>query len=81
MPDRAVTGVQVEGAQTGRTTGYYGRIVDVTNPKHIRALRDLGAFPVNLGGRTAGGYHCPPCGFRSYFKACSKCGQTCTKEI
>ena len=80
MPDSAVTGVQVEGAQTGRTASYNGRIVDVTNPRHLKALRALGAFPVNLGGRTAGGYRCQSCEFAGYFKTCGRCGQVCERE-
>lgn len=79
MPDGAVCGVSVEGAQTGRKTHYDGRIVEVSNPRHLRALKELGAFPVNLGGRTAGGYHCE-CGFSGFFAKCGRCGSTCEKE-
>lgn len=79
MPDGAVTGVQVEGARTGHTTSYDGRMVDVEHPRHVRALRDLGAFPVNLGGRPAGGYRCR-CGFASFFRRCSRCGSDCERE-
>jgi hypothetical protein len=80
MPDRAVTGVDVEGARTGITTHYEGRIVETDNRRHIRALRELGCFPINLGGRTRGGYRCGDCGFSSYFARCSRCGFACTKE-
>lgn len=80
MPDKAVTGVDVEGAQTGRSTHYEGRIVNTDNPMHIRALLDLGCFQTNLGGRVRGGYTCPACSFQSYFAACSRCGATCVKE-
>lgn len=79
MPDSAVTGINVQGAHTGRTTRYDGRIVTVTNPQHQRALRGLGAFPINLGGQPAGGYRCT-CGFASFFKTCSRCGGPCDKE-
>lgn len=81
MPDGAVMGVCVQGAQTGATTSYDGRIVEVSNPQHIKALRDLGAFPANLaGGRSRGGYRCDGCGFGSFFRHCGRCGGTCTKE-
>lgn len=80
MPDGACVGVTVEGAHTGRTTSYDGRIVDVTNPRHVRALRDLGAFPVNLGGRPSGGYRCGGCGFLGYFATCGRCHGSCEKE-
>lgn len=80
MPDAAVRGIQVEGAQTGRTVSYDGSIVDVSNPLHERALRELGAFPANIGGRTAGGFRCGDCGFGSFFVTCSRCGGTCGKD-
>lgn len=83
LPDGAVRGVDVQGAITGATTAYNaGRdgTVTVTNRQHERALRELGAFPANLGGRTRGGFRCTDCGFGSYFAACSRCGATCDKE-
>lgn len=80
MPDGAVCGVSVEGAQTGRKTHYDGQIVEVSNPRHLRALKELGAFPVNLGGRTAGGYHCTVCSFKGFFATCGRCGSPSEKE-
>jgi len=84
LPDGAVRGVDIEGARTGVRTGSYtpGRdgAVTVDNPRHIRALRELGAFPANLGGRTRGGYRCDGCGFGSFFTTCSRCGGACQKE-
>jgi hypothetical protein len=79
MPDGACVGVSVEGTQTGRTTSYDGRIVNADNPRHIRALRELGCFPVNLGGRPTGGYRCTSCSFRGYFATCGRCGASCAK--
>lgn len=80
MPDGAVMGIQIEGARTGATTSYDGRIVDVDNRQHLKALREYGAFPVNVGGRTvAAGYRCT-CGFASFFKTCGRCGDTCARE-
>lgn len=83
LPDGAVRGVDIEGARTGARMGSYtpGRdgTVTVDNPRHIRALREMGAFPANLGGRTAGGFRCA-CGFGSFFKTCSRCGGTCERE-
>jgi hypothetical protein len=81
MPDSAVRGVTIEGARTGRETRYAGRIVDVANPQHERALRDLGCFPVTAGGVTrAAGRVCTVCGFGSFFTTCSRCGGVCEKE-
>lgn len=83
LPDGAVKGVDVQGARTGTTTTYNaGRdgTVTVANPRHERALRELGAFPANLGGRPRGGYRCTACGFGAYVTTCSRCGGTCEKE-
>jgi hypothetical protein len=83
LPDGAVRGIDFEGARTGARTGSYtpGKdgTITVDNPRHIKALREMGAFAANLGGRTSGGFRCE-CGFGSYFKTCSRCGGTCEKE-
>lgn len=83
LPDGAVRGIDIQGAQTGSVTSYTaGRdgTVTVDNPQHERALRDYGAFAANLGGRTRGGYRCPTCSFGSFVRTCSRCGSTCEKE-
>lgn len=84
LPDGAVRGVDFEGARTGAHMGSYtpGKdgTVTVDNPRHIRALREMGAFSANLGGRTSGGYRCSDCGFGAFFKSCSRCGGTCERE-
>lgn len=84
LPDGAVRGIDIQGAQTGTTTSYTaGRdgTVTVDNPQHERALREYGAFPANLGGPTPrGGYRCTGCGFAAYINTCSRCGGTCQKE-
>lgn len=73
MPDGACMGIDVS-TESGRAR-YDGRIVDVDNPRHIRMLRSEGAFPADLGGVPhAAGFPCV-CGFASYFKKCSRCGQ------
>lgn len=82
MPDSAVRGIEVQGAQTGRTTAYNGRIVEVTNRMHLRALREQGAFPASLSGIAAAtdGFRCGDCGFASFFRRCGRCGEMCDKE-
>lgn len=84
LPDGAARGVDIEGARTGVRSGSYtpgsDGTVTVDNPRHIRALREWGAFSANLGGRTSGGYRCSDCGFGSFFKKCSRCGGTCERE-
>ncbi len=81
MPDKACVGISVENAQTGRKTSYNGRIVDVTNPMHQKALRAEGAFPASLlGARPAGGFRCAVCSFASFFRICGRCGAECERE-
>lgn len=83
LPDSAVKGVDVEGARLGFSTSYNaGRdgTVTVDNPRHEKALRDLGAFSANLGGRTRGGWRCRSCGFAAFIKTCSRCGGDCERE-
>lgn len=80
MPDRSCVGISVENAHTGRNTHYNGRIVDVTNPMHQKALKDQGAFPASLlGTRPANGFRCV-CGFASFFRICGRCGAECERE-
>lgn len=81
-PDGAVAGMEVKGAQTGRVTRYQGRIADVDNPQHIKALLSEGAFAASLSGRTNSrlGYRCTGCGFGSFLKKCSRCSGTCERE-
>lgn len=82
-PDGAVAGMEVKGAQTGRVTKYPGRIMEVNNPMHVKALLSEGAFPASLSGRTASGlgYRCTACGFGAFLKTCGRCGGTCEKEV
>lgn len=83
LPDGAVRGIDIQGAQTGATTNYTaGRdgTVTVDNPQHEKALREYGAFAANLGGRTRGGYRCTDCGFAAFITTCGRCGGTCERE-
>lgn len=82
MPDSACRGITVEGAQTGRSATYNGQIVDVTNPRHQRALLAEGAFPASLSGvaHHTDGYRCGSCGHGSFFRRCGRCGSDCEKE-
>lgn len=81
-PDKAVAGMEVRGAQTGHVTRYDGRIMDVQDPMHVKALRSEGAFPASLSGHAGRpvGYRCAACGWGSYFITCSRCGGECSRE-
>lgn len=81
-PDGAVAGMEVKGSHTGRVTRYQGRIAEVDNPAHAKALLAEGAFPASLTGVAVRsvGFRCPSCGFGSYLKTCGRCGGQCEKE-
>ncbi len=68
----------IKGAQTGRETTY-GRIAEVSNPQHVKALRQAGYTLGTLGGvDSSRGRVCGSCGFHAYFTACSRCGGECS---
>jgi hypothetical protein len=53
----------------------FGQIVDVTDRADVKALREAGYTAVGLGNvRASVGFICP-CGFRPFFKTCSRCGR------
>lgn len=81
-PSSTVAGMEVKSAQTGRVTKYSGRIMNVENPMHVKALMSEGAFPVSMTGGTRKniGYRCGACGFGAFVKTCSRCGGVCEKE-
>jgi len=48
----------------------------VNDPKLIRQLKKEGLGEASASGvTTAEGYPCKACGFGSFFKKCSKCGE------
>ena len=49
---------------------------EINNPKLRKKLKVEGLGEASLGGvTTAAGYPCKKCGFGSFFKQCSKCGE------
>lgn len=59
----------------GRTSGVYGRLADVTNPMHVKALKEQGFTAGGVGGVVkTGGFICHACGRHNYFKNCARCG-------
>lgn len=51
-------------------------LFEVNNPKLVKKLKAEGLGEASLGGvTTAKGFPCKACGFGSYFKKCSKCGE------
>jgi hypothetical protein len=49
---------------------------NVTDPKLIKKLKAEGLTEASASGvTTAKGFPCKACGFGSFFKKCSKCGE------
>jgi len=72
-PDDACVSVDVPAG--GLTTRYDGRIVNVADSTHARALKAIGYVQADVSGGPvrADGFRCATCGFSSYFRACSRC--------
>jgi DNA-directed RNA polymerase subunit RPC12/RpoP len=67
-------------SQSGKVTYSADRqgLYSVDNPNHIRALKAEGFIEESLNpytpGDTGRGYTCTQCGFGSWFRKCSRCG-------
>jgi len=53
-------------------------VIHVENPKHARQLKSEGFFEASLMGPITNGstigFTCVECGFGSFFRKCSRCG-------
>jgi len=60
---------------------YRGRILEVADSADIRDLRAAGYTVGDVAGRPsrAAGFCCPGCGFRGFFRLCSRCGGVCER--
>lgn len=65
----------------GRGRRYRGTTLDVSDPGHARALRAVGYTVADTSGVPvrSGGFTCTGCGFRAWFKTCSRCGGVCER--
>lgn len=72
-PDDACVQVNVP---IGRGQQYTGKSIDVSDPSHIKALRQAGYTLSDIGGPPSrrGGFECTACGRRNFFRRCGKCG-------
>ena len=51
-------------------------LFNIENPRLAKKLKEEGLGEAGLNGfTTSGGYPCPSCGFGSWFKKCSRCGE------
>lgn len=65
----------------GRGRRYSGKAIEVSDPGHIQALRQAGYTMADAAGRPsrARGFDCLSCGFKSFFRLCSRCGSECER--
>lgn len=73
-------GLKEISVRTERGTKVYradrSGLINVENEKHIKQMKHEGIGEAGLNGfSTNGGYPCSACGFGSWFKKCSRCGQ------
>lgn len=67
---------------TGRRYRARGGVFEDMHPADAKALVELGGAPCSLSGATRKGlgFRCPSCGFGTYFKICSRCGDNTVRE-
>lgn len=77
-PDDACHGVDVP---FGRKRRYNGQVFEVSDPGHVRALREAGFSVADVSGvpSKSAGFECSECSFQSFFRLCSRCGATCER--
>lgn len=81
-PDKGVKETVIGGKSyySNGKTGLY----TVTNPAHKKAMKAEGFIEASLMGATTNnehlGYTCSACGFGSWFRKCSRCGQENTSN-
>ena len=74
-------GLREVSVKTERGTKVYradkSGLINVDNPKHAAQMKAEGLGQAGLGGVPKGnvGYPCKACGFGSFFKQCSRCGE------
>lgn len=71
--------VGVDMAGSGRR--YDGKILEVSDNRDVRDLRAAGYTLADASGgpSKAPGFECLSCGFKSFFRLCSRCGDDCDR--
>lgn len=72
---------EIDGITGRRYHARNGGVFDM-HPADAKALVEIGGAPCSMAGTTRRGlgYRCPSCGFGSYFKICSRCGDKTVRE-
>jgi len=66
-PDRGCIEADVAGRR------YRGRILEVENPAHVAALREVGYFDASTGGVPTGKTFVCPVGHHNFLPTCGRC--------
>ena len=83
-PNDTMREVEVQGARTGASKTYRWSkdgTVHVDSPQHVKALRDAGFTVAGVHGSGRGGFSCTGCGFRMWFRKCSRCGSDGVRDV
>ena len=81
IPPQGMKELEVK-TRTGRKVIRAGKdgLFNIENPRLAKKLKEEGLGEAGLNGvSTSGGYPCTSCGFGSWFKKCSRCGQENTR--
>lgn len=73
--DRCVAVTSLSGRK------YSGTSFEVSDPRDARALRQAGYTVADTGGvpSPGAGFQCKSCGFKAFFRRCSRCGGECER--
>ena len=79
IPPQGLREVSVR-TESGTKTYKAGRdgLINVENPKHAKQMKHEGLGTASATGvirDQSVGYNCKGCGFGSFFKKCSRCGE------
>mgnify|MGYP006296080423 CR=1 FL=1 len=80
IPPKGMTSIQVNTAH-GKKSKFVGKdgLLEINDKKLVKKLKDEGLGVASASGVVSNasslGYTCKKCGFGSWFKKCSKCGE------
>ena len=80
IPPKGMTSVSINTPQ-GKKSKFVGKdgLLSINDPKLVKQLQKEGLGVASASGviknSSAVGYNCSKCGFGSFFKKCSKCGE------
>jgi len=80
IPPKGMTSISVD-TRHGKKSKFVGKdgLLDIKDPKLVKKLKEEGLGVASASGViqniSAVGFPCKACGFGSFFKKCSKCGE------